>query len=288
MLEPSGPTLLYAIGGTGKGSTGAWMCGELIRLGIRPMVYDAENRPREWARRVSGLRIDRRQVAYVQPSDLPKKLLGRPLWEVAPYLGEVATTSGSRILIIDSILPAVGVGEEHLRSDARVPYLYVAALDSLGIPTVSFGHPPKGQPEGEPFGSVAWTNAARLTWNGTAAEGDGHRVRWRPRKRNERGHISGVVLAFEYGVDGRLCSVHRADDEESSRTWITGALRRGPATVPGLAQEMVDAMESPLPGELERAKERVGRQLRRMAKEGSIERSKGGGKAVRWTIAEGR
>lgn len=31
-------------------------------------------------------------------------------------------------------MPASGMGEERLRSDAQVPYLYVAALDVLGIP----------------------------------------------------------------------------------------------------------------------------------------------------------
>jgi hypothetical protein len=50
----------------------------------------------------------------------------------------------------------------------------------------------------------------RLTWIGTRAEGDGHRVRWRPRKRNERGHIAGVLLTVGYREDGRpdriICS----------------------------------------------------------------------------------
>jgi len=284
MLEPDGPNLLYALGGTGKGSTGAWMIGELLAHGMRPTVYDAENRPREWARRTSGLGIDRSQVIYLQPRDLPVALRGKPLWEVAPHIGSVMDAAASDILIVDSIMPAVGVGEERLRSDAQVPYLYVAALDAIERPSLSFGHPPKGQPEGEPFGSVAWVNAMRLTWNGNRAEGDGHVVRWRPRKKNERGHIPGVLLTFRYGLDGRLCSVERADDEESSRDAILAALAAGPMTVADMSDDVVDGMDSPPGGEVERVKERLGRQLRRMAHEGWVERIGGAGRGAKWQL----
>ena len=56
---------------------------------------------------------------------------------------------------------------------------------------------------------MAWVAAMRMTWIGTRGEGDGHHVRWRPRKRNERGYIAGVLLTFEYGDDGRPCAVTR-------------------------------------------------------------------------------
>jgi hypothetical protein len=191
MLEPAGPALAYASPGVGKGTTGAWVIRELQRLGMRPMVYDAERRPREWARRVSGLGGDRSRVVYLEPPDLGPTYAGRPLWESAEVIRAVTRATGADLLIVDSVLPSVGLGEERLRTDAQVPYLYVQALDALGIPSLSFGHPPKGQPEGDPFGSFAWVGAMRLTWLGTAAEGAGHRIRWRPRKRNERGHIPG-------------------------------------------------------------------------------------------------
>ena len=183
MIEPDGPNLCNAAGGTGKGSTGAWMIRELLAQGMRPMIFDAENRPKEWARRTSGLGVDRAEVVYLQPKDLPASIMGRPAWDMAPHLGRIAAAAGVDILFVVSILPAIGLGEERLKSDAQAPYLYVAALDALGIPSVSFSHPPKGQPDGDPFGSVAWVNAMRLTWQGTSGEGDGHSVRWRPRKR---------------------------------------------------------------------------------------------------------
>ena len=59
--------------------------------------------------------------------------------------------------------------EERLRTDAQAPYLYVAALDALGIPSLSLGHPPKGQPEGTTAG-FAWPKLAAINcWKGGAA-----------------------------------------------------------------------------------------------------------------------
>ena len=285
ILEPDGPNLLNAAGGTGKGTTGAWMIRELLAAGMKPMIYDAENRPKEWARRTSGLGVDRSRVVYVQPSDLPRAMLGRPLWDTAAHLGTVAKASGADVLFVDSILAAVGVGEERLKSDAQAPYLYVAALDALGIPSVSFSHPPKGQPDGDPFGSVAWTNAMRLTWQGTTGEGTGHRVRWRPRKRNERGHIAGVLLIFGYGLDGRLADVTREDDDESTRDLILAGLTGGPRTVAQLAEELLDSLAEPPSAEhAKRTEERLGRAMRRMAGEQWVEKIGKAGRADLWAL----
>ncbi len=285
MLEPDGPTLLYAAPGVGKGCTGAYLCVEAQEAGLLPLVYDAERRPREWARRVSGLGGDRSRVIYIEPGDLPPSLAGRAFWDVAPYLATIAKQAGANLIMVDSILPATGLAEDRLKSDPSVPFRYVAALDALGIPSLSFGHPPKGQPEGEPFGSFAWLAAFRLTWLGTKAEGEGHHVRWRPRKRNERGHIPGVLLTFAYGDDNRLCGVEREDDEQSTRDAILAALVSGPRSVADLAEEITEQMEDAAPGEGDRIRERLSRALRRMAREGWVERIGGaGGRNVRWGL----
>ena len=283
MLEPGGPTLLYGAPGIGKGTTGAYLAVEALRLGMTPVIFDAERRPREWARRVAGLGGDRSRVIYIDPGDLGPKLAGRPFWEIAPAVGRIVKAAGGDVFLLDSILPAVGVGEERLRSDAQAPFLFVAALDALVVTSVSFGHPPKGQPEGDPFGSMAWLAAFRLTWLGTKAEGDGHRVRWRPKKRNERGHIPGVLLTVDYD-DGRPCAVDRADDEGSTRDWILAALVHGPAAVADMAEMMLDEMDDAPVGELDRIKERLGRALRRMAGEGWVEKLGTKGLGVRWTL----
>lgn len=284
MLE-DGPTLAYAAPGVGKGTTGAYLVCQAQAAGMLPMIYDAERRPREWARRVSGLQGDRSRVAYMGPEDLPRPLIGKPLWDVAPAIGVVAAEAGADLLIVDSILPAIGVGEERLKSDAQAPFLYVQALDALRMPSLSFGHPPKGQPEGDPFGSMAWVAAMRMTWIGTKAEGDGHRVRWRPRKRNERGHIAGILLTVQYGLDGRPCAVEREDDEESTRDWLLLALKNGARGVADLADDLLEESdEHVLEDTRLRTKERLSRCLRRMSHEGFVERQGGAGRGAKWAL----
>ncbi len=286
ILEPQGPTLAYGAPGVGKGTTGAWLVVAAQRAGMRPVIFDAERRPREWSRRVSGLGGDRSGVVYLEPAELGPKLAGRPFWDQAEAVGRIVRAAGGDLFLLDSLLPASGIGEDRLRSDAQSPFLFVGALDALGVPSLSFGHPPKGQPEGEPFGSMAWLAAFRLTWLGTRAEGDGHRIRWRPRKRNERGHLPGVLLSIAYGDDGRPCAVERADDEESTRDWILGALVGGSRSVAELVELMLDETDDPPAGEAERVRERVGRQLRRMAPEGWVEKQGSKGPGVRWALRE--
>lgn len=285
MLE-AGPNLLIAAPGVGKGTTGAWLVCQAIDAGLRPMIYDAERRPREWARRVSGLGGDRSQVVYVAPEELPSDKRGLPLWDIAPTLRVIAAESGSDLLFVDSILPASGVGEDRLRSDPQTPFLYVASLDALGIPSVSFGHPPKGQPEGEAFGSMGWTAAMRMTWSGTRAEGDGHRIRWKPRKRNERGHIPGFLLVVEYADDGRPCTVTREDDEASTRDWLLLALKDEPRGIGDLSDSMSEEFEDFQGADAkDRIRERLSRALRRMAQEGWVEREgPAGGRNVKWRL----
>ncbi len=74
---------------------------EAQRAGMLPLIYDAERRPREWARRVSGLGGDRSRVVYMEPLDLPTALRGRPLWDVAPAIGDVIAAAGCDVLIVD-------------------------------------------------------------------------------------------------------------------------------------------------------------------------------------------
>jgi hypothetical protein len=289
MWEPDGPNLAYAAPGTGKGSTGAWTCVEAQAAGMRPMIYDPERREREWARRASGLGGDRSQVIYLQPADLPATLAGRPIWDAAAHLGRVARAAGADLLLVDSIVPATGIGAERLKSDAEVPFQYVRALDGLGIPSISFGHPPKGQPEGEPFGSFAWVAAMRFTWLGTKAESSEHQVRWRPRKRNERGHVPAVLLTFHYGPDDRLIGVDREDDEQGTREWLIAALTGAPRNVSELAEELAEETEEHVSdADVKRISERLRSVLRRMHRDGVVDKEGKSGPKVRWSLKRHR
>lgn len=289
MLEPQASNIFNARGGVGKSTTAAYLIGELQAAGVDTLIYDAENREREYARRCSGLGVNRRRVAYLQPRELPSSLIGQPLWEIAAYLGQRAQEHGAGLILVDSVQPAVGIGDERLKSDPQVPYLCESALEATGVTSLLLTHPPKGQPDGDPFGSGAWVQAARLTWNGANAEGAGHRVRWRPKKRNERGYIAPVLLTFEYDDSGRLSGAARENDDEATRDWILAALTRGPRTKYELAGEMADDMDEPLAGEaMRRVEDRLAHQLRRMAKDGWVHKKGKDGRADRWSLAEQR
>jgi hypothetical protein len=282
MLERDGANLLYAKGGTGKGATCAWYIRELHAKSIRPLVYDAERHPREWRRRTEGLGVPPEFVVYRDPTELPSYLLGKPIEYIVPHLGEVARDAGCGILFVDSVLAAANVSEDALRSDAGAPYRYVAALGELGIPSVSLGHTAKMAPGGDPYGSVSWTNAMRLTWHGIHAEGEGHRVRWTPRKRNERGHIPAVLLSFSYDPEDRLCAVRREDDETTTRAWVTDALMGGPRTVDDLAEELADLDDGPHAEAVLRAKELVRKTLGRMRHSHLVHKT--GGRGAPWAL----
>lgn len=132
---------------------------------------------------------------------------------------------------------------------------------------------------------MAWVAAMRLTWIGTAGERDAHQVRWRPRKRNERGHIPAFLLTIRYADDGRPCEVTREDDEETTREWILAALVRAPRTVAELTEELLDeAAEAPSPDLTRRTEERIGRTMRRLAHEGLTAKAGKDGRAVRWSL----
>ncbi len=289
MLDPDGRTLAYAAPGAGKGSTGAWLATELQRIGRRVAIYDAERRPREWSRRVSGLGGDRASITYFDPSDLGARYAGIPIWDSVERIAHVVRETGADILFVDSVMTCLNLDERRLLSDPSVPFAYESALASLGIPVLSFAHPPKGQPEGEPFGSFAWVAAHRLTWLGVRLPGDDHKVRWRVRKANQRGRVPGILLRFGYADDGRLASAIREDDDESTRDWILAALYGGPKTV----SELV-ALESEELGEyldaaaMDRAKARLGKALYRMKNDGWVTKAGKDGHATKWSLVSGR
>jgi hypothetical protein len=288
MFEPDGPNLIYAAGGVGKGATCSWVIVECAKIGIKVLIYDAEGHPGEWRRRVEGQGGNPGDVVIIEPHELPPHLMGRPIDEVVPYLGAIAHEAGCGLIIIDSILAAANLSEEGLKSNAAAPYMYVRALGLVGIPSISIGHPPKNSSSGEPYGSVSWVNAMRLTWFGTHAEGEGHNVRWTPRKRNERGQIPTVRLAFHYNDVGQLCRVDKSEDEFVVRDWITSQLMElAEATVADLAEEMIANDDGNRAVALERAKDTISRTLRRMKKAGQANIRKAS-RPARWALGDGR
>ncbi len=90
----------------------------------------------------------------------------------------------------------------------RVPYLFVAALDALRIPSVSFGHPPKGSRRVSR--SDRWPGSRHAPdLVGTQAETPGHVCALAAAQAQRARAIAGVLLTFEYRSDSRLCDVVR-------------------------------------------------------------------------------
>ena len=120
---------------------------------------------------------------------------------------------------------------------------------------------------------MAWVNATRLLWQGTRAGGEGHRVRWSPRKRNERGHVPGVLLTIDYGPDGRPARVVREDDELTTREWLLDMLE-APMKLVDMAEAYVeqdaDREQAYTTTEMETLKGRLRQALNRMKRDGLV------------------
>lgn len=263
-------TMIYAKGDTGKTRTCSYVVREAVNEGIRPLIYDAEQRARSWRRAVEGLGVDLTSVIYRNPTDLPSSLLGRPLSQVIPHLARVARAADAGMLIIDSLMAAANMDEAGMRGDVVEPYNVARSLGDIGFRSIVVGHPTKANPDGDPYGSVAWYNAARLIWHGSKAEGEGHRVRWVARKKNDRGAIDNVLLSFHYDERGILRDATRENDEQATSDWLTTALIEGPRTVEDMAEDLADEDDGPYTVALDRSKNRVRQTLGRMKRKGLV------------------
>lgn len=93
-------------------------------------------------------------------------------------------------------------------------------------------------------------------------------------------------MTVTYGEDGRPSYVERADDDETTRDWILGALVHGPRSVSSLADELFAELEVPAAGDTDRIRERLGRALHRMARDGWVEKVGSKGPGTQWALRE--
>jgi hypothetical protein len=101
----------------------------------------------------------------------------------------------------------------------------------------------------------------------------------------ESGRDPSILLAFEYGDDHRPHAVVRSDDDESTRDWILGFLAHGPASVGDMAEDLLAQSESGGPEDLQRTKERLGKALYRMVREGWLDKLGTRGRGVTYRLA---
>ena len=97
---------------------------------------------------------------------------GRPLPEIVPALRRKILDLRPRLIIIDSAALAAGGEPEK----AEIAIRYFNALSALETPSHTLGHVTKGDEDEFPFGSIFWSNSARLTWNTKIEHEDGRNV----------------------------------------------------------------------------------------------------------------
>lgn len=195
-LHPQEHTILYGDGGTGKGVVAAWWVARLTRAPLRKkvLVVDYEYHMNyEWRPRVEGFGGDMSRVAVVQPI--------RPIWEIAGWLRTQALEYD--YVVVDSVTYAC-VGEEVEKSVTATKYSM--AVNQLMKPVLSIAHVTKqNQDPNHPFGSIFWSNGARVTISISRQrpeEPDSPRVLRNP-KTNQRGPFHPVTIDWGWlGNDG--------------------------------------------------------------------------------------
>ena len=157
-LHPTAHTILFGDGGTGKGVIAAWWATQLTQLGKRVLVLDWEkNAQHEWKPRISTFGEDTAtdMVRYNQPT--------RAIWDEVGDIRTAIQEFHTDYVIVDSITYAC-VGEEVERSSTAAKYSL--AIAQLPVPVLSLAHTTKVEPAPKhPFGSVFWSNGARITIN---------------------------------------------------------------------------------------------------------------------------
>ena len=151
-LHPDEHTILYGDGSTGKGVIAAWWVARLTRQGMRVLILDYEMHANfEWRPRVARFGGDLSKVAILQPT--------KPIWDIAGWLGTQAT--GYDYVVIDSVAYAC-VGSEVEKSPTAIQYSQSIAV--LAKPVLSIAHVTKEDADPRhPFGSIFWSNGARVT-----------------------------------------------------------------------------------------------------------------------------
>lgn len=159
-LHPLDHTILFGDGGTGKGVIAAWWVSRLTkvhdndRLPMNVLVLDYEQHAtHEWRPRVEAFKGNLKRVWIVQPSV--------PIWDMAGDVRTMCEEYAIDYVVIDSVTYACAGTEVEKSSTAA---LYTLAIAQFKKPVLSLAHTTKidDNPK-HPFGSIFWSNGARVT-----------------------------------------------------------------------------------------------------------------------------
>lgn len=155
-LHATDHTILFGDGGTGKGVIAAWWAAQLTReLKYRVLVVDYEaHAMHEWRPRVARFGGDLERVWIWQPIE--------PIWDIAMAIHALVAELEIDYVIVDSATYAC-LGEEVEKSVTAVKYS--RAIAQIKSPLLTIAHVTKADADSakHPFGSIFWSNGARLT-----------------------------------------------------------------------------------------------------------------------------
>ena len=244
LVLADGPTVHFGRGGSGKTYVALAMAVSMALgrdfLGQRcqqgeVLLVDYEATPKTTKARlqriVAGLGEPWRDdlIHYWEPH-------ARPLPDILPALERKIREENIRCLLVDSAGLACGGNPK----DEDVALRYFNSLARLGIPSQTIAHVTKQGKDEYPYGSVFWSNSARLTWNVKLdrQEGPTMWVSLSNRKSNETQPMEplGVRLDFSENAvaisrEGEIPAPKTASDSDRLLT----ALQAGPRSVKQLS-----------------------------------------------------
>jgi hypothetical protein len=136
-LDPTGHTILYGAGGTGKGTLATWWITQLVQAGLRVLILDYENHGDEWARRYQGLAGTEGggDVLWTAPLTAAWDAPRGPLWGQQKEVRDLAEAFEADYLVIDSIVPGCAGADP---VDPGTAARYAGALEYIERPALSW------------------------------------------------------------------------------------------------------------------------------------------------------
>ena len=234
-LSAEGVTILYGLGGAGKGYISLYLVLQLVRAGKRVTVIDFEGHPGEWGRRAHAMgftKAERQMVDYRAPYGDDWMADRGSLRDIAAILREDLDDPDrgdefyredqdepdrmTDYLVIDSYTTASSTGDSMGGAAAAQEFFNGIAI--LGRPALVIAHVAGGGDKfpDKPFGSVFVHNLARETW-AVAQLGDSDAepddsgtmaIELRNKKANGRAKYAPQFLTFTFDLMGNV----RVDD----------------------------------------------------------------------------
>jgi len=274
LLPEREPTVVFGPGGSGK-SLFALFVGMLVAsgtshraLGLTPtrrtdvLYLDWETHEDEVRRRIKRLTTSLR-VAH------PVKLLYRrcvaPLADDVEVVQETRREHNAGLIVIDSLAPACGGGEDLMLSGAAT--VFFQALRRLDTTALIVAHPSKNSDTKSIYGSVFFTNLARSVWEVVTYQGVGEdsiSLGFFHRKSNlsRLNKPFGVELTFagdEGAIEARprdVLSIPSVSERASVATRIARLLDRSGALQPKDIAERIGILPATVRKELQRMHEK--------------------------------